>query len=197
MFWYYIILVPYWRYHFCEHILSILIYCRHFNYNICSEGAERKNWIYTVMVYEWTKLTYRLNYWPDQQTCYSLRAVASGAVTDPKHRGDVTTTPPTRQTTLEMVLSQRNRLVESGEGRNPASRMWASPRTSGRTGSQTSTHIWAQSQNVGMLHYWGVFYAYFLQKLLETFQWKPGFVKVSAFSGMIPAAKCFSREVNQ
>ena len=78
-----------------------------------------------------------LTYRPDQQT--SFRAVVSCAVTDPKHRGDVITTPPTRQTTLEMKWSQRNISVESGEGRNPASRMSASPSTSGRTGNPTST----------------------------------------------------------
>ena len=70
----------------------------------------------TVLVYEWADLP---TCKPDQQT--SLRAVVSCAVTGPKHRGDVITTPPTRRTTPEMEILHKNRLVESGEGRNPAS----------------------------------------------------------------------------
>ena len=68
-----------------------------------------------------------------------LGGVSSCEGTNPAHRRDVNTTPPTHRTTLRKELSPINKLVKCGRGRNPTSRASASPNISGPTGNVNFT----------------------------------------------------------
>ena len=77
----------------------------------------------------------------DSRVHKSLRVGVSCEAPNPTHRGDVMTTPPTRRTTLETELARRNKLVEDGEDRNPASRASAPSYISGETDREISTTV--------------------------------------------------------